>query len=445
MSEQSAAEPPSPTGANTGGTEGTESGGTISKGRASGIVLASIAAAVSTFAITIVAARTLDPVGNAEFLVFWSVTFAVIGLITGMQNEATRAVSLTRQADAIEGSGGTAKGAPILQGGLVIGFLVAVLVAVSAFWWGELLVPTTSPLIVLVIAASAISYAAHTNIAGALAGLKIWGPFAGMLGGEAILRLALVLAAGLALGGLWPLEIAVAIPFALWIVFVLASPGARQAARARADVGLPQLLRNNTMALVTSASAAALLTGFPALLRLTSPDAPAALLAGTILAISLTRSPIMIPLQAFQGVAVTAFTEARGNRLKALVKPLGLLGGIGLIGAVLAALLGPWLLALIWGPAYQITWWTFGGLMLAAVAIAWLTLTGTATIALSAHRAYAGGWALAAIVSLGLLFLPLSVEIRSIVALIVGPMLGVITHLIAIAAIDRRLLTQPTP
>ncbi|WP_145978579.1 hypothetical protein [Granulicoccus phenolivorans] len=432
MSEQSAAEPTAPS--------GNESGGTISKGRASGIVLASIAAAVSTFAITIVAARTLDPVGNAEFLVFWSVTFAVIGLITGMQNEATRAVSVSRQAGAA-----ATQGARILQGGLVIGFVVAVLVVVSAIWWGGRLVPTTSPLIVLVIAVSAISYAAHTNIAGALAGLKIWGPFAGMLGGEAIFRLVLVLVAGLALGGLWPLEIAVVIPFALWLVFLAASPGVRQAAAARADVGLAQLLRNNAMALVTSASAAALLTGFPALLRLTSPDAPAPLLAGTILAISLTRSPIMIPLQAFQGVAVSAFTEARGNRLKALAKPLALLGAIGLVGAILAALLGPWLLALIWGPAYQITWWTFGGLMLAAVAIAWLTLTGTATIALSAHRAYAGGWALAAVVSLGLLFLPLSVEVRSIVALIVGPTLGVITHLIAIAAIDRRLLTQPTP
>lgn len=68
----------------------------ISAGRASGIVISSIIAAASAFLIQVISARTLSVDDNQEFLLYWSLLFGVIGIVAGMQNETTRAVTAAR-------------------------------------------------------------------------------------------------------------------------------------------------------------------------------------------------------------------------------------------------------------------------------------------------------------------------------------------------------------
>ena len=86
--------------------------------------------------------------------------------------------------------------------------------------------------------------------------------------------------------------------------------------------------------MLSSASWAVLVTGFPTLLEITSPGADAAEVAIVILAVSVTRSPIMIPLQAFQGVLITTIADTEpSRRLAGVTRILGtLLAG----GTVLA-------------------------------------------------------------------------------------------------------------
>ena len=343
----------------------------VGRGKAVGIVAASGAAAVAAFLIQWMVGRFQSESFTAEFLVYWSLIFGVFGVIAGMQNETTRAVGAAQVEERV--------GVPALWAGLILGGGVGLLVLGSSPLWAATLVPSTNPWVIVVIAVAVLFYACHATLSGALSGQEQWGWFSGLMGAEALGRLAFVgvaLASGI---GLLGVEAAVALGALVWLVCWLASPVIRDAARARADAGLGRLLRNHAFAIASSASSAALITGFPVLMRFTRGDANDALLASTILAISLTRSPIMIPLQAFQGVAITAFLKSGRGSSRALVKPMAALAVLGVGGAMAAALLGPWLMGVLFAGKFTVTSFTFAGLMLAATTLAMLTLTGTRT------------------------------------------------------------------
>lgn len=414
----------------------------IARSRALGIVASSGAAAVCSFLITVVSTNSLGSEELAlEFLVFWALLFGAYGVISGIQNETTRATSAVWLAEhAPTGAGRpVTRGAPVLAGAAVMGGAAAALVGASAWWWAPRFVPHVGWAPALLVGAVFL-YAFHVALSGALAGQRSWGLFALVMGAEAVLRLVTVaLAAWFAPGNLTALAWATIGPAAMWLVFVALSRDSRRAAASVADVGLGQLVRNNVVTALSAAATAVLITGFPAVLKgLAGGGQQAAALAALILAISLTRSPLMIPLQAFQGVAVTAFLAAPGRRLAVLARYMGALAALGAVAAVAAALLGPWLLGLLY-PAlgYELPGETFAGLMLAAVAITWLTLSGMAALAINAHRTYLAGWVVASAASVALLWLPLPLEPRVVVALLAGPLLGWGVHLEAIARADR--------
>lgn len=404
--------------------------------RALGIIAASGIAAVSAFLIQFLVGRVRSPEFTAEFLVFWSLLFGVFGVIAGMQNETTRAVGAARLhgPDDIDGIG---HGAPAMLAALVLGGTAGVLVLATSPLWADRLLDHNATTAVAIVAIGVLLYACHATLSGALAGHEQWGLFAGLMAVESLSRLAFALAAFLLLTDLVSLEIAIMLPCLVWAVLALVSRRARTAAGARTDVPMPRLLRQHLYAIVSSSSSAALITGFPVLMRLTRGDTDAAVFAGLTFAISLTRSPIMIPLQAFQGVAITAFLRAGGHSLRALAKPMLALVGVGAVGAVAAALVGPWFFDALFHGKYAVGPGAFAALMIAAATMAMLTLTGTATIAVSAHRGYSIGWIVASVCALGLLLLPLPLTTRSVIALILGPLLGATVHLAAIAAATR--------
>jgi hypothetical protein len=253
---------------------------------------------------------------------------------------------------------------------------------------------------------------------------------------EAVLRLTAIAAAAALAAPLVGLELACLAALTAWVVVALVSPAARSSLRSRADVGLWRLLQNTGHALLSAASSAALIVAFPILLKLTTPQADYALSAPILLAISLTRAPIMVPLQAFQGVALAEIVRDPQNGWRGLKKPLLALVGVGVVGAAAAWLVGPQLM-LFFGPAYKVEGWALAALTLAAVLMAVLTLLGTVVIGLGNHRAYSAGWLTATAVAIGLLLLPAGVEIRSILSLGLGPLAGIAVHAVAIAAIVR--------
>jgi O-antigen/teichoic acid export membrane protein len=172
--------------------------------------------------------------------------------------------------------------------------------------------------------------------------------------------------------------------------------------------------------------------GFPVLLKATSNQLGAD--GGVvILAVTLTRAPLLVPLTAMQGNLIAHFVDERTERLRALIAPAALVGGIGALGVLAAGLVGPWLLRVGFGADYYAGGALLAWLTAAAVAIAMLTLTGAATVAAAMHRAYALGWVGATVASTLLLLLPLPLETRTVVALLCGPLVGIGVHLAALS------------
>ena len=414
------------------GVPPTGSRSIISGGRSIVVLGASGLTALATVVVTVVAAHVLTVEDNAKFLVYWSLLFGVFQVMSGMQNEATRAVSSLLETD------GQPKARVILMP-LILGCASIAVVGLAAgadrLFLGAGLLTGIAPLVITVSMIVIVSYSCHLTLVGALAGRHFWVPMAGLGAVESIIRLTAVLAIGLAVGGLVPLELAAALPALTWLLLALVWRPVRQAVGSRADVGLGRLLRNGSLAMLTAGASAVLVNGFPFVTRLAVADmVTAGALASLLLAIQLTRAPMMIPLMAFQGVVISAFVAQKQYRVKALVKPLLAVVGAGVALALLMAAIGPFLMRLLYGPQYVLPPIVLGGMTFAAVSLALLTLSGAATLAISAHRAYLAGWWVGAIATVSLLFLlPLPPVWRVAAAVFCGPLTGVAVHLVAIA------------
>jgi hypothetical protein len=276
----------------------------------------------------------------------------------------------------------------------------------------------------------------HATLLGMLAGTDQWSRYGGLMVTDAVTRVA-VAAATFVLGwGLVGFLWATVGGAAAWLIMLVASPAARATARLLTPGGPATFLRGAAHSVTAAGASAILVMGFPVLLKLTSAQLGAE--GGVvILAVTLTRAPLLVPLTAMQGNLIAHFVDARGDRVRALLAPAGIIAGIGAIGVLAAGLVGPWLLRVAFGPQYQAGGALLAWLTAAALAIAMLTLTGAAAVAAALHRAYSLGWVGATVASGLLLALPLPLQTRTVIALLCGPLVGIGVHLLALSRAGR--------
>ena len=194
-------------------------------------------------------------------------------------------------------------------------------------------------------------------------------------------------------------------------------------------------LRGAGHSIAAAGASAILVMGFPVLLKATAGELGAR--GGVvILAVTLTRAPLLVPMTAMQGNLIAYFVDHRSARLRALVAPAGIIAGVGAVGVVAAFLVGPWIMRTAFGADYETSGTLLAWLTAAAVSMALLTLTGAAAVAAALHRAYAVGWVAATMTATALLTLPLSLESRTVIALLCGPLIGIAVHLAALARAD---------
>ena len=290
-------------------------------------------------------------------------------------------------------------------------------------------------------------YALQATMSGVTAGEDRWYLFAAVGGMESAGRLILMFAAALLIPSLAGLEVATVVPMGLWLILAFVTVSGRRLWVARADVPARRLSLNILWSFLSSAAAAVLMMGFPNVLKASGAAESEPVVLGTlILAISITRSPIMIPLQAFQGVAVSAFLKQRHRPVAAFIKPAAAVVAVGAMGALAAYLVGPLLFRLIYPPtagaesAYEAaaSGITLGALVFASALLALMTLSGNMALAVNQHRIYLAGWVVAAAVTLSLAFLvPAPLVPRAIVALAVGPVCGFVVHMVGVALASR--------
>jgi O-antigen/teichoic acid export membrane protein len=401
------------------------------------MALASVVAAASGYLVLVVVARRISPAENADFLVYWSLLFTVFAVMGGLQQEATRTVG------SAELRSSTGPGARVLPWSLLMGVGVALLVAAASPWWLPATLGREAPAVLVpLVCIGTVLFAGHVTIVGALAGLRRWMTSATLIGGEAALRLVLVGLVAVLGYGVLGLEVAVAASTVFWLAMAVLSASLRRGAAASGDVPPRGLVVRDAQAMLAAVGSAVLIVGFPTLLRLSSNSVEWSTAAPLVLAISLTRAPLLIPLGAFQGVAIGFFLDPTRNRAAALLKVVGVVTAVGVAGAALAGLVGPWLMESFFGPAYRVRGETLAALTLAAVSLAVLTVTGAGVLALGRHLVYASGWLIAATVSVGLLLWPAPLTTRALLSLAVGPIVGIAVHVIAVLGGARRARTH---
>ena len=442
--------------AETQDTAEAQPSGTVNRYQSLALLGSSVLAAASTLIVTMIAQRALTGSELTEFLLFWSALFTVTGIITGLQPEITRAVGTARThaaADGIASAHPASDGTPAPQGARVVtvaaalGAVAGALVLVSSPLWAGQQIPHSAAVGVTVMAVGVFLYALQATISGVAAGGDRWYLFATVGGLESAGRLLLMLAVALLIPSLAGLEMATVIPMGLWLILALVTFSGRRLWVARADVPAGRLTVNILWSFLSSAAAAMLMMGFPNVLKASGAAESEPVVLGTlILAISITRSPIMIPLQAFQGVAVSAFLKQRHRPVAAFIKPAAAVVAVGAVGALAAYLVGPLLFRLIYPPAagtesaYEAaaSGLSLGALVFASALLALMTLSGNMALAVNQHRIYLAGWVVAAVVTLGLAFLlPAPLVPRAVVALAVGPVCGFVVHMVGVSMASR--------
>lgn len=438
-----------------------QSSGTVTRYQSLALLGSSLLAAVSTLLVTMIAQRALNGSELTEFLLFWAALFTVTGIITGIQPEITRAVGTARtravadralanraaSGGAASAEGSAPQGARVVTVTAALGAIAGALVLVSSPLWAGQQIPHSAAVGVTVMAVGVFLYALQATMSGVTAGEDRWYLFAAVGGLESAGRLILMLAAALMIPSLAGLEVATVVPMGLWLILALVTVSGRRLWVARADVPARRLITNILWSFLSSAAAAVLMMGFPNVLKASGAAESEPVVLGTlILAISITRSPIMIPLQAFQGVAVSAFLKQRHRPVAAFIKPAAAVVAVGAVGALAAYLVGPLLFRLIYPPAagaesaYEAaaSGITLGALVFASALLALMTLSGNMALAVNQHRIYLAGWVVAAAVTLSLAFLvPASLVPRAIVALAVGPVCGFVVHMVGVSLASR--------
>lgn len=393
---------------------------------ARGVAVAGIVVAATGFVVQALVSRTTSAADTALFLVFWSLLFAVVGITGGIQNESTRAVRASMQGDLPTG----ASGARVVPVGLAVGGLIAVVVLASSPLWASNVLQEHTVLGVVLVAAAALAFSGHASATGALAGAGSWKIYARVVGLESVVRLVLVVVVVVVSATLVNLMVASAVATGAWLLALATSRTTRSTLSMRADRPARRYVSGLGHAIVASSSTAVLVVGFPVLIQLTTPDDVVTAAAPLLLAISLTRAPLLLPLNAFQGVAITHFVEHPERRARTLTVIVGIVGVVGAVGAGLAALVGPWLMDVVLDQ--QIGPGILAALTGAGALLALLTLTGTAVLALGRHRVYSAGWAVASILAVVLLLPPWPLEERVLLSLWVSPLVGAAIHAAAL-------------
>ncbi|MGE2720241.1 hypothetical protein [Mycolicibacterium celeriflavum] len=406
---------------------GASTTGPAARGSVVRVGAATAAIAVCGYAVLYLAARDLEPAGFSLFAVFWGAFGLVSGATGGLLQEATREARSAAHVDARHGP----HTRPMWVAAGVGAVAAAVIALSSPLWSGHVFVESRW-LSVTLLAVGLALFCLHSTLLGMLAGQDRWTAYGSLMVTDASLRLLVAVATFLIGWGLAGYLWATVAGAVAWLIMLLVSPASRRAASLLTPVGTVSFLRGASHSITAASASAILVMGFPVLLQATSGDLGA--VGGiVILAVTLTRAPLLVPLTAMQGNLVAHFVDQRTHRVRALVTPALIVIGVGLLGVLVAWAAGPWLLRSAFGADYRadgaLLAWLTGG----AIAVSLLTLTGAAAVAAALHRAYSVGWVSATVASTLLLLLPLDLGTRTVIALLCGPVVGIAVHLFALS------------
>lgn len=398
---------------------------TAPDGRPSGLrhILAATVVAGGIGYLIQILVPALAPASYLTFATLWSAIYLVVTCLSGVQQELTRASS----ADG-SGSGFRTWLAFTLLAAVTATGAVALIFGLS----GTHLFPADTGLLVGAVAAAAFGYCLVAAVSGAVYGLRDWPAVAGMTIADSLIRAVTITIALLAGGSAVALGWATALPFLLAVIVVWLWVGRRVRRFLSIDVPLRRLIRNSTATVLASLATGMLISGLPLLLNAFAADAGPALLASLILAITLTRAPLVVPLLALQGYLLVSFrhqsTPVAGRVLRWVAVMLTAVVAL----AALAAFLGPPIMGWLFPSFQALPALDLALIVLSAGLTGAMCITGPAVLAANRHSWYTAGWAISAVMSVVVLVLPVEPHARILAALLIGPLAGALVHVFAV-------------
>ena len=196
---------------------------------------------------------------------------------------------------------------------------------------------------------------------------------------------------------------AVSIPFGLAFLAVWVRTRSAVVGAFRLDVRLGRLLAHTLSTVTAAASMGLMMNGLPMLLGVTARGSEQAVLAGLILAITLTRAPIVVPLLALQSYLISIFRGGGRTMLRRILLALVAAASGVVVLAVAAWFLGPWVIEFISAGRFEIDPAMMAAITASAGIVALMCITGPALVSQRRHTPYVAGWVTAALLTVALL------------------------------------------
>lgn len=385
------------------------------------IIVATGIAGIAAYLVTFIVYRVAGPADYALFAVFWASLYLLIGGLSGIQQEVTRATH------AIE-PGQRTTVSKARNFGIAASLLVFLSVVATAPLWVATVFPEAGWSLVLPLAVGVGSYVIVAVLAGSLYGLKHWRSVALMIAVDPILRLALLLVALLFTHDIVALAWIAALPFPLTLAILWPVVRRGFVGRTELDVGYRSLTWNSSRVVLASVATAVMVTGFPLLLGVTSAGVSNAMLGELIFTITLTRAPLIVTAMSLQSFFVVRFRDHPATWWRTFVRiELVVLGVSALLG-LLGLLLGPVAFEFVSGRPVTLSGELIAVLAFSSGLVGAMCISGPAVLARSRHLVYSFGWSAAAVVTVIVMLLPLDFLVRVQFALLAGPVVGLAVH-----------------
>jgi hypothetical protein len=402
------------------------------------ILLATVASGVAGYLVIWLVYRVVGSADYAQFAVFWSAFFLLAGGFAGVQQEFARATTARAATSTSPADSKTAHARAWVFTLLTAGVVMVVAFATSPAWmpvvFSGLWVAWATPL-ALGVAASIVMSAT----AGSLYGVASWRLIAGLIAGDGVLRL-MFIGGGLLAG--WPVALLawlVVLPGPATLVILAAVLVRKLRGKTQLDVTYRGLTWNVARTVLASLATGVLVSGFPVVLAATSRGADASSLGDLIFAITLARAPLIVTVMALQSFLVVQFRNRRQGSTRLLLRIFGLVVAVTVASSILAALIGAPVLDAVAGRPVVFDPWLVPILVASSGAVALIQVSGAYLLSDAHHAAYSIGLVVAAVATAGLLLMPIDLVPRVEWALIVAPILGLLTHLAFALVLRRRV------
>ncbi|MCZ2806486.1 hypothetical protein O2W18_15355 [Modestobacter sp. VKM Ac-2983] len=386
------------------------------------IGVAVAASSAAGYVLLALVGRALDPAEFGLFVAFWGVLFGLGSSLSTIEQETAR-----RAAGGADDGTGPPVAAVTTAAALLAG-LVAALTLVPAV--ADRVYGGSDSRVGLVVVVAALGFAVQFAVRGVLIGSDAVGSYSWLLVVEPAARLVVLLAL-LALFQLSLVTAAIAVAAGSFAWLAWFGRAREFLPRRRLSTAIWRSAGVRAGSLMLGAGlTASVITGFPSLVTVLTGEVPGAAGGTVFAALTVSRVPLLVvsPVQALTVPYVVRARADSGPDSTSRLRRGLVLGTVGFVvlgaaAGVVAWVVGPWVVRLVYGDAYRIAGSAIALLVLSACLLAWVQLLSAAFIALDAHRAMISMWALAvAATVVWLLASPLDVVATTAVGSLVGPL-----------------------